>query len=641
MATILIVDDEPVILDVFRRFLEGDGRRLLLAGSVREALAIAAEAREIDVAIIDKNLGDGSGLDVARGLKAVKPDAEVILVTGYASIDSAIAAVQIGAYDYVTKPVSDYDALNLKVQNAIDKGRMRREQRDLVARLMESESLHRGVFETSSDPILLVDVDSGCIRDANPAAERLYGEPRERLRERCYGELQPPGKDGVAAALPAPGARSLPARHRRPDGSELPVELTSGELRVQDRSLRVLSIRDVSERERAEEARRALEQHLRQAQKMEAVGRLAGGVAHDFSNVLAVILGYSELLMRDLPAGDARSRESAEGIVEAAHRAAGVTRQLLTLSRKKLLRPEVLSLNKVVQDLGKLLARAIGERIELTTRLQDGLWPVLADADQLAQVLLNLAVNARDAMPDGGPLAIETANVELSEPPRDLSIPAGRYVTLAVRDGGCGMTEEVRSRIFDPFFTTKETGTGLGLATVYGIVRQAGGAIRVESQPDQGATFTAFLPVGAEQGGRVHVPVAAAAPRGLGEVVVLAEDEDALRVLLGRVLAGSGYEVVAGRNGAEALQAARERGGRVDLLLADLVMPRMTGAELAHALQGEQPAMKVLFMTGHTEDALVEDRLRDGDVELIQKPFTSEVLLGHVRRLLGPAKASA
>ncbi len=638
MATILIVDDEPVILDVFRRFLEADGRRLLLAGSVREALAIGREAREIDVAIVDKNLGDGSGLDVARGLKEAKPDLEVILVTGYASLDSAIAAVQIGAYDYFTKPVSDYDALNLKVQNAIDKVRMRREQRELVARLVASEARHRGVFETSSDAILLVDAETSRVEDANPAAERLYDRVREGLRTLRYEDLldlEAPGP------LPAPGARALPARHRRADGAAFPVELSAGELRLQDRPLRVLSIRDVSERERAEQERRELEQSLRQAQKMEAVGRLAGGVAHDFSNVLAVILGYSEMLMRDLPEGDARLKESAEGIVEAAQRATGVTRQLLTLSRKKLLRPEVLSLNKVVVDLGKLLARAIGERIELTTRLQDGLWPVLADADQLAQVLINLAVNARDAMPDGGPLTIETANVELAAPPRDLGIPAGRYVSLAVKDGGCGMTDEVRSRIFDPFFTTKETGTGLGLATVYGIVRQAGGGIRVESRVGQGSTFTAFLPVGAEQASRVQVAVPPAAPRGLGETVVLAEDEDALRVLLGRVLAGSGYHVIAGRNGAEALDAARARGGRVDLLLADLVMPKMTGAELAQALANEQPGVKVLFMTGHTEDALVEDRLRDGDVELIQKPFTSEALLGRVRRLLGPPRATA
>jgi two-component system cell cycle sensor histidine kinase/response regulator CckA len=638
MATILIVDDEPVILDVFRRFLEGEGRTLLLAGSAQEALAFAGDPREIDVALVDKNLGDGSGLDVARGLKEAKPDVEVILVTGYASLDSAIQAVQIGAYDYVTKPVSDYDALNLKVVNAIEKVGMKRSQRELVARLIESEALHRGVFETSSDAILLVDAESGLIHDANPAAERLYGRDGAALQQLHYDDLLDPEPEPAPAT---PGLRAAPGRHRRADGTPFPVELTIDDFKLHDRGLRVVSIRDVSEREQAEVARRELEQNLRQAQKMEAVGRLAGGVAHDFSNVLAVILGYSELLVRDLPSTDPRLRECADGIIEAAHRAVGVTRQLLTLSRKKLLRPEVLSLNKVVQDLGRLLSRAIGERIELSTALGEGIWPILADADQLAQVLLNLAVNARDAMPDGGPLSISTANADLAEPPRDLPLPAGRYVTLSVKDGGCGMTEEVRGRIFEPFFTTKETGTGLGLATVYGIVRQAGGAIRVESRPGEGSAFTVYLPVADERAGRVAVSVAPAAPRGLGETVVVAEDEDALRSLLGRVLSGSGYQVVAGRNGAEALEAARQRGGRVDLLLTDLVMPRMSGAELAEALAGEQPSMKVLFMTGHTDDALIEDRLVDGDVELIQKPFTSEVLLGRLRRLLGPPKAVA
>jgi PAS domain S-box-containing protein len=637
MATLLIVDDEPVILDVFRRFLEGEGRTLLLAGSAREAIARASEAGDIDVALVDKNLGDGSGLDVARRLKAMKPDVEVILVTGYASLDSAIQAVQIGAYDYVTKPVSDYDALNLKVENAAEKVRMKRAQRELVARLTESEELHRGVFETSSDAILLVHVEAGFVEDANPAAERLYGRPRSALRRLRLADLVDPEAD---PAQPAVGARAAPSRHRRADGTTFPVEITAGELRLGERGLRVLSVRDVSEREAAEQERRALEQSLRQAQKMEAVGRLAGGVAHDFSNVLAVVLGYSELMTRDLEGRDVRLRECAEGIVEAANRAVGVTRQLLTLSRKKLLRPEVLSLDKVVQDLGKLLARAIGERIEITTSLQPDLWPVLADADQLAQVLLNLAVNARDAMPDGGALEIATANVTLAAPARDLDLPAGRYVTLTVKDRGCGMTEEVRARLFEPFFTTKETGTGLGLATVYGIVRQAGGAIRVDSTVGVGTTFTAYFPAAEDAARRVVLPISAAAPRGLGETVVVAEDEDGLRTLLGRMLAGSGYQVISARNGAEALEAVRAR-GKVDLLLADLVMPRMNGAELAEALSRIQPGLKVLFMTGHTEDGQVQDRLVDGDIELIHKPFTGETLLGHLRRLLGPPRANA
>jgi len=638
MPTILIVDDEPVILDVFRRFLEADGRTLLLARSAREAVAQAEGPGELDVALVDKNLGDGSGLDVARALRRLQPDVEVILVTGYASLDSAIQAVQIGAYDYVTKPITDYEALNLKVENAAEKVRMKRRQRELMAQLVESEALHRGVFETSCDATLLIEPASGRIEDANRAAEGLYGCPREVLRGQTWSDLvDPEGGD----PLPSPGVRSLPGRHRRADGAAFPVEVSAGELLLREHPLRVLSVRDVSEREAAETARRALEQNLRQAQKMEAVGRLAGGIAHDFSNLLAVVLGWSDLLVRDLPAGDARLRESADGIIEAAHRAVGVTRQLLTLSRKKLLRPEVLAPNKVVQDLNRLLARAIGERIELTTSLQEGLWPVVADADQLAQVLLNLAVNARDAMPDGGPLAIATANVELQEHTGDLGLAAGRYVTLTVRDGGVGMSEEVRARLFEPFFTTKEHGTGLGLATVYGIVRQAGGAIRVESSPGAGSTFTVFLPAADERAGRVAVPVSAAAPRGLGETVVLAEDEDALRVLLARVLAGSGYRVISGRNGAEALENARASGGRVDLVLTDVVMPRMNGTDLAASLASEQPDVKVLFMTGHTEDANLLGRFETAGAEIIQKPFTSEALLGQLRRLLGPARASA
>jgi PAS domain S-box-containing protein len=638
MTTILIVDDEPVILDVFRRFLEANDRTLLLARSAREAIARGEEPGDLDVALVDKNLGDGSGLDVARALRKLKPDVEVILVTGYASLDTAIQAMQIGAFDYVTKPISDYEALNLKVENAAEKVRMKRRQRELVAQLVESEAKHRGVFETSCDAMLVVEAETGRIEDANPAAERLYHCSREALGGLTWTDLADPE---TGDPLPPAGARSVLARQRRADGVPFPIEASAGELLLRDRKLRVLSIRDVSEREAAETARRVLEQNLRQAQKMEAVGRLAGGVAHDFSNLLAVILGWSDMLVRDLPPGDPRLRESADGIIEAARRAVGVTRQLLTLSRKKLLRPEVLALNKVVQDLQRLLGPAVGERIELRTILQDGLWPVIADADQLAQVILNLAVNAKDAMPDGGPLEVSTANVELRARAADVGLAAGRYVTLVVKDGGIGMSDEVRARLFEPFFTTKDHGTGLGLATVYGIVHQAGGAIRVDSRPGAGTTFTVFLPAADERATRAAIPVAAAAPRGLGETVVLAEDEDALRVLLARVLAGSGYRVIAGRNGAEALEAAHASGGRVDIVLTDVVMPRMNGTDLAAKLASEQPGVKVLFMTGHTEDGSLLGRFESGEAEIIQKPFTSEALLGQLRRLLGPARATA
>ena len=266
---------------------------------------------------------------------------------------------------------------------------------------------------------------------------------------------------------------------------------------------------------------------------------------------------------------------------------------------------------------------------------------MVADADHLAQVLLNLAVNARDAMAEGGPLTISTSNVELGAPLPELGLPAGRFVALAVKDAGCGMTEEVRARVFEPFFTTKGSGTGLGLATVYGIVRQGGGAIRVESRPGAGATFTVLLPAADEASLRAPPSVAPSVPRGVGETVVLAEDDDALRVVLSRVLAGSGYRVIAGRNGTEALEAVRARGGRVDLLLSDVVMPSMNGAELAQTLAVEHPGVKVLFMTGHTDDAALLGTLGASGPEIIQKPFTNEALLGHLRRVLGPPRAIA
>jgi PAS domain S-box-containing protein len=637
MATILIVDDEPVILDVMQRFLAAADRTLVLAGSAREAIARGTGALEIDVALVDKNLGDGSGLEVARALRRAMPDVEVILVTGYASFDSAVEAIQIGAYDYLTKPITDYDALNLRVENAIEKVRLKRRQRELREQLVESEALHRGVFETASDAMLLLGATSGEVEDANPAAERLYGRDRAALRCLRWSDLLAVSEDRT---LPRPGTRSLPSRHRRADGTPVPVELSSGELRLRDRARLVVSVRDVTERVAAERARRDLEENLRQAQKMEAVGRLAGGIAHDFANLLAVILGYSEMLRQDLPVADTRARESAEGIVEAATRAVGVTRQLLTLSRKKLLRPELLSLNQVVQDLGRLLSRAVGDRIALTTSLEDGLWPVMADVDHLAQVLLNLAVNARDAMADGGPLSISTANVELGAPIPELGLGAGRFVMLAVKDAGCGMTEEVRARVFEPFFTTKANGTGLGLATVHGIVRQGGGAVRIESRPGEGSTFTVFLPAAAE--GAVCAPSASpSTPRGGGERIVLAEDDDALRLVLTRVLAGSGYEVLAARDGGEALETVRARGGRVDLLLADVVMPRVNGTELAAALAREQRGVKVIFMTGHADDATLLDALGGSGAEIIEKPFTTEALLGRIRGVLGPQVRSS
>jgi len=391
----------------------------------------------------------------------------------------------------------------------------------------------------------------------------------------------------------------------------------------------------VTERLRAEEALRESEEHLRQSQKIEAVGRLAGGVAHDFNNLLTAILGYSQLLRSSLRPEDPR-HHSAEEIQRAAERAAGLTRQLLAFSRKQVLEPKVVSLNGVVVDMLEMLRRLIGEHIELVTVLAPDLGQVRADPSQVEQVILNLALNARDAMPEGGRLVIATAEMEHHEdsPADHEGLDAGRYVTLSVQDSGVGMDEETRQRIFEPFFTTKEVGkgTGLGLATVYGIVKQSGGYIWVESEPGTGARFTISLPrVDAE------VPLdGPAPPQGANgrETILLVEDEERVRTLVSAVLARRGYHVIEASHGAQAIDEASRLPGPLHLLIADVVMPGMSGRELAERLATVRPEMRVLYVSGYTDDAIVRHGVVGAGAAFLQKPFELDSLVGKVREVL-------
>ena len=377
-----------------------------------------------------------------------------------------------------------------------------------------------------------------------------------------------------------------------------------------------------------------LEAQLQQAQKMEAIGRLAGGLAHDFNNVLTAIRGYSELATMDLPPQHP-SRGNLEEVFKAADRAAALTRQLLAFSRRQVLKPEVLDLNAVVSEIDKMLRRLIGEDIELVTVLAPNLGRVRADRALVGQVLLNLAVNARDAMPEGGTLAIETANVQLSGPARQTrpAFHPGPHVVLSVSDTGTGMPPEVQERIFEPFFTTKEPdkGTGLGLSMVYGIVSQSGGDIEVASEPGQGTTFRIFLP-------RVDESAQASAERSAThrvpsgvETVLLVEDEPTVRSFARVVLERCGYRVLEAGSGPEALALAARHPTTIDLLLTDVVMPEMNGRALAERLAGLRPALRVLYMSGHTGTTLIP---RDNGSQLIQKPFSHDTLAAKVREVL-------
>ena len=389
-------------------------------------------------------------------------------------------------------------------------------------------------------------------------------------------------------------------------------------------------IRDVTERKN-------LEEQLRQAQKMEAVGQLAGGVAHDFNNLLTAIIGNAELLLRAIEPEDPRRLDVLE-INRAAHRAATLVRQLLAFSRKQVLQPQVVDLNKVVTDLSAMLRRVIGEQVELRLELQPELGRVLADPGQLEQVITNLAVNARDAMPSGGTLAIRTAAVDAADVPGPSpeSMPVGPLVELTVRDDGVGMDERTLARLFEPFFTTKELGrgTGLGLATVYGIVRQSGGHIRVNSRLHHGSTFTIYLPRVEGTGEHAdELPGWTDQPRAAGTVLVV-EDDISVRRLACRVLRARGYRVLEAGEGSEALRLLRQHEGPVDLILTDIIMPGLSGPALVERLLLDAPDMKVLYITGYSEEAIRQQGVLPAGGALLEKPFTAHQLAERVRGVL-------
>ncbi|MDQ3818479.1 MAG: ATP-binding protein [Acidobacteriota bacterium] len=381
----------------------------------------------------------------------------------------------------------------------------------------------------------------------------------------------------------------------------------------------------------------SLEEQLRQSQKIEAIGQLAGGVAHDFNNLLTAITGYSDLVMRRLPSDDLLCRHVIE-IKRASDRAADLTRQLLAFSRKQILQPKVIDLNSVVRDIDKMLRRLIGEDIDLLTVLDHMLGSVKADPGQLEQVIINLAVNARDAMPKGGKLTIETANVYLGGKyaSEHVAVRPGHYVMLAISDNGCGMDEQVKARIFEPFFTTKELGkgTGLGLSTIYGIVKQSEGNIWVYSEPGMGTTFKVYLPRVDEAGQEAQrAPVEANLPRG-SETILLVEDEETVRELIRQVLVMQGYRVLQAANGKEAIELCGKVDRTIDLVITDVVMPQMGGRELIENLEPRLTETRVLYMSGYTDDAIVHHGVLDESMCFLEKPFTTDVLIKKVREVL-------
>lgn len=526
--------------------------------------------------------------------------------------------------------------------------------RDVTERKLASEALRtseasfRSAIENAPYGIYRANA-SGQLLLVNPALQKMLGyeSQSELLQTNLAAGIYRDARQHQALNemfASQDGFTDREAEWKRKDGSHITARCT-GRLvngtKGEDSYYEVF-VEDVTEK-------RVLERQLQMAQKMEAVGRLSGGIAHDFNNLLGVIIGYSQVLKRTL-APESAAFEHAEEIEKAGQRAASLTRQLLAFSRKQVLAPAILDLNALITDMEKMLPRLIGEDIRLTLKLDSSIGRVKADQSQIEQVVMNLAVNARDAMPHGGQLVIETANVTFDEnyTRHHAGSRAGRYVMLSVEDTGSGMDAETLAHIFEPFFTTKERGkgTGLGLATVYGVVKQSEGYVWVDSEPGKGSSFKVHLPLVENsqpvQAVRPAVP-SAETVRG-SETVLLAEDADALRKLAQTLLERNGYRVLAAANGFEALAILRQRGKRIDLLLTDVIMPGLNGRELATRMALLQPGLKVLYMSGYADSAIADHGALEPGTHLLHKPFTEEVLIRKVRQVLdatGPVRSGS
>jgi len=477
------------------------------------------------------------------------------------------------------------------------------------------------LFEEHPQPMWVTDPAERVVLEANRAAEALYGHTRDLFRGMSL--------DAVLVNEESTPPTGKPRRHRTSSGRIIDVEMTACPIEFGGKAAELVVLMDLT-------AQRQLEERLRQAQKMEAVGMLAGGVAHDFNNLLTIISGYSQLIMNGLKPGDA-NLYSAEQILKAGERAATLTQQLLAFSRSQVLQPRVLDLNQLVTTLSTMLRRLIGEDVDLKLVLRPDLGRVSADPGQIEQVLMNLAVNARDAMPKGGTLTIETANVDLDEnySGRHLAVRPGPYVQIAVSDNGSGMDEVTQARLFEPFFTTKSAGrgTGLGLATVFGIVKQSGGNLDVYSVPGRGTSVKVYLPR-IDQPAAVEPEVSRRRVASGSETVLLVEDEEMVRRLVRETLVRAGYKVMDTSDPLEARRLSDSYRGTIHLLITDVVMPKVSGRELAEELHTRRPAMKVLYMSGYTDNAIVNTGILHKEVAFLQKPFTPSSLTQKVREVL-------
>ncbi len=628
----LIVEDSEDDAALLVRELRRGGydpsfERVQTAAALREALSVQGW----DIILSDYSMPQFNAVDALEVLKATGLDIPFILISGTVGEETAVAAMKAGASDYFLK--GNLARLPAAVERELRETEGRREHKRAEDALVKL----RMAVDTSGVVVFMTDRD-GVITFVNPEFTRLYGYAEAEVvgkvtpRILKSGSTQPEDYANFWSSILEKRVDRREIINRAKDGRLVSVESSANPILDEHGAIiGFLAIqRDVT-------ARKLLEQQFIQAQKMEAVGRLAGGIAHDFNNLLTVINGYSALLLERLdPQSD--DLKPIQEIQKAGERAASLTRQLLAFSRKQILAPQVTDLNAIVSDTDQMLRRLIGEDIEFLTVLRPNLGKVKVDKGQIEQVLTNLVVNARDAMPQGGQITIETADVELDAAyvQTHHAVTPGRYVMLAVSDTGHGMDADTQSHIFEPFFTTKEAGkgTGLGLSTVYGIVKQSGGYIWIYSEPGRGTTFKIYLPWATEAGETVKAEKPAKRLARGRETILLVEDEPGLRDLAQTVLASAGYRVLVASHPHEAVGICEKEAGPIHLLLTDVVMPGMSGRVLADHFAFSKPEMKVLYMSGYTDNAVVHHGVLKEGMNFLQKPFSPDVLLRKVREVV-------
>jgi PAS domain S-box-containing protein len=632
-STVLVVHNAPDQIETMSLLLRDHNYTVITAAGGREGLRAALRERP-DLVICDASSPLTRSVRICSSIRE-HPEITRIPVLAVKTADGAskteVEWFDAGVDDYLEAP---YDPRQLlaKVAQLIGLKRAKEE-------LHECEERYHVVAGTTTDVIVTIDENS-TILFVNESVESVFGYAVEELVGRPItilipDYLQTAHVAGVGEAVQTGRkqvnwtAVELSGRHK--SGRDIPVEISFGEFVKNGKHLITGIARDITERKQ-------LEERLRQTLKLEAIGRLAGGLAHDFNNLITVIAGYSDLAIRWLQPEDPLWH-SIEEIKLAGERAASLTRQLLAFSRRQVLQPRVLDLNTLVSEMERMLRRLIGEDVAMRTVLDPELGSIKADPGQIEQVIMNLVVNARDAMPNGGKLTVETKRVDIEEEyasQKHVSVKSGPYVMLAVSDTGSGMDEQTRSRIFEPFFTTKETGkgTGLGLSTVYGIVRQSGGNIWVYSEINRGTTFKIYLPCvpGAPQEYKRNVDLVQTFMGS--ETILLAEDDETVRNLVREVLERCGHRVLEAPNGGSALLICERYKEPIHLLLTDVVMPEMSGRELANRLARIRADMRVLYMSGYTDDSIVHHGILESGIPFIQKPFTPATLARKVRETL-------